>query len=166
MSRIAFLSLVLTDACAVVEDSTDGEAPGLGPGPGGNDGDGDPACSDADCAARCVAAGFAGGGCSVGTCACWDTEAGERCDDGLDNNGNGAVDEGCPCTPGETKPCYVGPPATRGQGTCRDSAPSCVGDGEFGSWGDCTGQVLPVDEACNGLDDDCDLAVDEGCGPK
>ena len=32
-----------------------------------------------------------------------------KCGDGLDSDGDGFVDDGCPCTPGETAPCFPGP---------------------------------------------------------
>jgi hypothetical protein len=30
-------------------------------------------------------------------------------------------------------------------------------------WGPCEGDTTPVAEICDGLDNDCDNAVDEGC---
>ena len=83
--------------------------------------------------------------------------------DGLDNDCNGEVDEICPCTPGETRPCFVGPPSARGQGTCADGLMSCD---EFGSWGPCSGGSFPEPEDCDGADNDCDELIDEeleGC---
>ena len=35
---------------------------------------------------------------------------------------------------------------------------TCAG----GAWGACTGEVMPMMEVCNGLDDDCDGAADDG----
>ncbi len=87
-----------------------------------------------------------------------------NCGNGLDNNGNGLVNEGCPCTPGQHVACYSGPASTRGVGVCADGAQVCLGTGEFGVLGgQCTGETLPGTEVCNGLDDNCDGAVDEGC---
>src|SRR5262245_6991251 len=34
----------------------------------------------------------------------------EQCNDGLDNDCNGKVDEGCPCSPGQVQQCFLGPP--------------------------------------------------------
>jgi|APLak6261675434_1056106.scaffolds.fasta_scaffold00116_10 hypothetical protein len=60
------------------------------------------------------------------------------------------------CTPSQTRPC--GPEAV---GACRKGTQRCV-DGKFETA--CTGAVLPTNETCNGLDDDCDGQVDEGAG--
>lgn len=58
---------------------------------------------------------------------------------------------GCECRAGEERPCGVD------QGVCRPGVQRCVGT----EWGACEGPLTPTDEACNGLDDDCDGAVDE-----
>ncbi len=72
--------------------------------------------------------------------------------DGQDDDCDGSVDEAL------SQVCYTGPLATRGVGVCRDGMQACTG----GSFGACGGQVLPSPETCNGLDDDCDGAADEG----
>ncbi len=89
----------------------------------------------------------------------------ERCD-GVDNNCNGNVDDGCACRPGASEPCYTGPTATRGVGLCRAGVRACVANaGNIGSaWGACTGEVRPAREVCNGLDDDCNGRADDGIG--
>ena len=90
--------------------------------------------------------------------------------DGIDNNGDGSVDEGCACAlpagapdsaSGRTgQPCYAGPIATLGVGACRGGTRDCTA----GSWGACADQVVPVQEICgNAIDDDCDGVVDDGC---
>ncbi len=71
-----------------------------------------------------------------------------RCDDGLDNDCDGAVDEGCSCSPGEVRPCGAA-------GACRGQQ-SCI-DGRFGA---CSGGD-PSEETCDGLDNDCDGTADE-----
>jgi hypothetical protein len=80
--------------------------------------------------------------------------------DAVDNDCDGEVDEvGCACT-AETA-CYEGASATRGVGACRDGTRACDDRGEF--FGPCAGSVLPADDICNGLDDDCDGTADEAC---
>ena len=80
--------------------------------------------------------------------------------DGLDNNCNGRPDDGlgvqCQCQEGTTQPCYSGPLATSGIGACRRGTQRCV----QGSFGACTGEVLPTAEICNGVDDNCDGLAD------
>ena len=92
----------------------------------------------------------------------------EVCGDGLDNDCDGEVDDGCGgCLGSETLPCYRGPPETAGHGSCKYGEMRC--DGEF--WGPCTGDVTPETEVCDGQDNDCDDETDErwavgsnGCG--
>jgi len=67
---------------------------------------------------------------------------------------------GCACdNPGESRICYTGPAGTEYQGICKDGTQTCVVNGEFATWGPCTGSVLPeaencadfADHNCNGL---------------
>ena len=88
----------------------------------------------------------------------------ERCNDGLDNACNGRVDEGCACIPGQTIPCYDGPPYLVGVGVCAAGTQRCEGSGEFGTWGRCMGSVLPSADRCDGVDRDCDGNTSTGCG--
>jgi len=84
----------------------------------------------------------------------------EICDDLLDNDCDGITDEQCPCEPGSSRACYTGPSATRGLGACTDGTQQCAS----GSWSlECSGEVVPSTEGCEGRDDDCDGIVDEGC---
>lgn len=81
--------------------------------------------------------------------------------DGLDTDCDGRVDEAlaCACQPGEARACYRGPPATDGVGVCRGGQQTCRADGL--TWNPCEGEVLPAEERCNGVDDDCSGAVDD-----
>ena len=145
------LAAVIASGCTVRGNTRDS-----GGGGGGGDGDGS------------VGPGIDGG---MG----WNPEAGpvdpcspgcgpeELCGDGegngLDDNCNGQVDEGCVCTPGTTRECFGGPPDRQNIGVCTDGIQTC---GEFGTWGACQGQVLPSSETCNGADDDCNDQTDDG----
>jgi hypothetical protein len=86
----------------------------------------------------------------------------ETCN-GRDDNCNGVIDEGCSCSPGATQTCYTGPAATRGIGICADGAQTCVAGTSGSSWGACGGDTTPGTETCNGRDDNCNGATDEGC---
>ena len=70
----------------------------------------------------------------------------------VDDDCDGAVDEGCECTTGESRPCG------REVGACVVGTQRCLA----GLWESaCDGAVLPTPEVCNTDDDDCDGSVDE-----
>jgi len=71
---------------------------------------------------------------------------------------------GCPCgDPGGVRPCYVGPPSTRGVGLCGNGQQTCAKKDELGGvWSSCTGSVVPAVEDCTGsIDRNCDGKI--GC---
>jgi hypothetical protein len=75
---------------------------------------------------------------------------------GIDDDCNGIVDDNV------RRSCYTGPAGTQGVGICRAGTETC----SAGSFGACIGQTTPISEICgNGLDDNCNGLVDEGCGP-
>jgi hypothetical protein len=90
--------------------------------------------------------------CQSGAIACVpnNSPSPEVCD-GLDNDCDGAVDEG---NPGGGSPCDTGL-----LGVCAEGTTQCQG----GSL-NCVQNVYPETEICgNGLDDDCDGVIDNGC---
>lgn len=88
-------------------------------------------------------------------------DGGAGAGNGVDDDCDGLVDEGCACVPGETLPCFTAGADRRGVGACRDGLARCT---ELAAWvgNECRGATLPSTETCNGLDDDCDGATDEG----
>ena len=90
-------------------------------------------------------------------------EPSDVCGNGLDDDRNGEVDDGCPCTLGDTQQCYPGaegPP----QG-CTHGVQRCVDDGEFGAWSSCEGAISPLDGAAVCCSDPGEPLPDyEGCG--
>lgn len=71
-----------------------------------------------------------------------------------DENCDGAVNDGCPCEPGDVEACYSGPAGTADVGVCASGTHSC---GDDASWGACTGELLPTTDTCgNDQDEDCD----------
>lgn len=80
--------------------------------------------------------------------------ANELCN-GYDDNCNSQADENL------VRACYNGDPLTRGIGACRDGVQACI-DGAYGA---CTGEIKPVAELCDGLDNNCDGSTDNNILP-
>ena len=84
----------------------------------------------------------------------------EACYDGVDNDCDGQTDEAdCGCTQGDRRACYTGPVDTNAIGICRPGIAVCGDNREYGP---CQGEVVPADELCDGVDQNCDGQVDEG----
>ena len=81
-------------------------------------------------------------------------DADETCD-AVDNDCDGSVDEAL------SRGCFDGPDDAIGLGPCVAGTQTC----EAGAWTLCVGQVIPGDEQCNAVDDDCDGTSDEGLDP-
>ena len=89
--------------------------------------------------------------CSTNPSGSADQSVPEVCGDNLDNDCDGSADEDCECDPDDLAIC-----GTTEDGVCQQGLQTCEGDG---TWGDCVGNVEPIEELCNGLDDDCDNEV-------
>ncbi len=135
------LALVVTIAGCGSSDNTDTGSSSSSNGTGGVGG---------------LLPGGAGGVGGTGGSDCTD----EVCD-GLDNDCDDEVDEGCQCSDGQTQTCYSGDPNLLGIGECAEGLQTCD---LAGDWGPCVDEVLPVAELCDGLDNDCNEQVDEGFG--
>jgi hypothetical protein len=104
------------------------------------------------------------GVCTPGTTACvggtlvcqGGVQPGTEVCNGLDDNCDGIID-------GMKANCYTGPPNTQNVGLCVGGQWQCVAAAGSGipTWGPCVGQILPVAEVCNGLDDNCNGQVDD-----
>lgn len=86
-------------------------------------------------------------------CAAGRTEICNTIDDDCDKK----VDEDCECPSDEPVACYDGPAGTLDVGVCRAGTRSCA----QGVLGPCVDAVLPSEEICNDLDDDCNGEVDD-----
>ena len=89
----------------------------------------------------------------------------EICTNGIDEDRNGSIDDGCPCAVGTTRACWPGAPDFRRVGACSDGAQECNSDGVTATWSECGGARLPSREIRDdGIDNNCDGATDEAGG--
>ena len=75
---------------------------------------------------------------------------------------NGSCQQPQLCVPGSVRSCYSGPAGTENVGACSSGTQNCNASGS--GYGACIGEVQPVAEVCDGNDNDCDGAIDEGAG--
>lgn len=89
---------------------------------------------------------------------CDDTDGTMWNDCGADCAAN-PLGPGCPCDEvAQPEVCYGGPAGTQNVGRCATGLRIC----RDGAWTGCEGQVLPSDETCDYVDDDCDGVADDG----
>ncbi|MCZ7682530.1 MAG: hypothetical protein M5U28_28535 [Sandaracinaceae bacterium] len=111
--------------------------------------------SDAGASERCDD-GVDDDGDGAADCLDLDCEADAACADfcdGVDDDGDGRIDES-PADPTVGVPCFEGDPALAGIGACVHGVTVCEGGALS-----CLGSGAPSEETCNGVDDDCDGAL-------
>jgi len=156
-----------TETCNNLDDNCngaidDGVSQGCYTGPAGSEARG--ACRAGTQTCAPIPGGSAWGGCTGEI-----TPAARDLCDGVDRDCNGTANDGCTCAIGANRLCYTGPSGTQSVGICRSGTQPCVrgADGVSTTWGGCINEVRPAAaEVCaNGLDDNCNGMVDEGCPP-
>lgn len=73
--------------------------------------------------------------------------------DGIDNDGDGIIDNIAPML------CYTDDQKTLEFGPCRPGVTRCIAGVPT-----CIGEITPMPELCNNIDDDCNGKVDDGLG--
>jgi len=69
------------------------------------------------------------------------------------------------CTPGDFLHCYTGNTAQMGTGQCRSGNRFCLPTRD-GFSAACAGEILPAQELCDNLDNDCDGVIDNKVSPQ
>lgn len=147
------------EICNGMDDDCNGVLDDNVPGAGAScQADGDGICGSGTM--QCVDDGLECVGASAESDEICDDGSGNGTGNGLDDDCNGRVDDGCAaCAEGDTKSCYTGSSGTQNIGICQAGQSTCNASGE---WGPCVGEVKPESESCNGADDNCNGSVDEG----
>ena len=143
-AAIVTVSVAVACGAGPAKDGFDGSAP-----PGSPPGFGDGSTPPGDGGPALGEAGIPG-------------DAGEG-EGGQDCTSTSIDQQGCSCdTVGAMQPCYPGPAGTENKGSCHAGTQTCNSSGEFGTWGACTGSVVPTTEDCTGgMDTNCNGLV--GC---
>jgi Putative metal-binding motif len=93
----------------------------------------------------------------------------DTCGNGIDDDGNGQIDEQCGCREGQSQRCYRGDQSRAGVGLCTWGKQTCsvTMEGEFqlSEWSPCEGQGegTPEELCGDGLDNDCNGRIDDSC---
>jgi IgGFc binding protein/Sulfatase-modifying factor enzyme 1/Putative metal-binding motif len=115
-------------------------------------------CSGGACQYACLSNhynydGILSNGCEYD---CVIDNGGDEACDNKDNDCDGMKDEDIAGVP-LSRDCYTGPNGTKDEGLCVGGSQVCSG----GAWGFCGGEVVPVSEVCDSLDNNCDGSADE-----